>query len=224
MRPRATAVVLAIALLAGMPGAWAVRQLAVLALFENKALLQVDGERRLLRAGETSPDGVTLISADSGQAVIEVDGRQETLTLGMSGHFPGSEEAAESPSWGGPETVSLWADGSGFFYASGRINDYPVRFLVDTGANSIAMNAELARRIGIDLQQGQRGVATTAGGITPMVGVTLSEVTVGGITLRDVKAGVLMGPFPEIPLLGMSFLGRLDMVREGHRMDLKRRY
>jgi aspartyl protease family protein len=49
-------------------------------------------------------------------------------------------------------------------------------------------------------------------------------VTVGGINIKNVQAGVVIGSFPLEPLLGMSFLSQLDMVREGNRMDLKRRY
>ena len=208
--------------MAGALSAAGVERLTLLALFKNKALLHVDGERRMLATGETSPEGVTLVSADSEQAVVRIDGRQEVLKLGMVARFPGASDDV-SPSWDGPESLTLWAEDDGFFYASGRINGVPVRFLVDTGANTIALNQRYAERIGIDYRKGQRGVASTASGVTPMYLVKLDQVSIGEITLHDVDAGVLLSDHPDVPLLGMSFLGKLDMVRDGKRLDLKRR-
>lgn len=211
-----------LALCLALPAA-AVDSLTLLALFEGKAMIHIDGRQRLLHTGETSPEGVTLISADSRQAVVEVDGEREVLQLGLTGVFPDTD-AAPDPAWAGPDSVSLWADQNGFFYVSGLINGYPVRFLVDTGATTIAMNSRLAARIGIDYQGGKRGLANTAGGVTEVFGVELDTVEIGGIRLHNVEAGVINGTHPTTPLLGMSFLGELDMVREGNRMELKRRY
>lgn len=200
----------------------AVDALTLLALFDDKALLHIDGQQRLMHTGETSPEGVLLVSSHAQEAVVEIAGRRETLQLGMAATFPGGA-AEPQPAWTGPQSVSLWADQRGFFFVSGMINDYPVRFLVDTGATMIAMSGELAARIGIDYRSGQRGFANTAGGVTQMYGVGLNTVTIGGITLSDVQGGVIEGSHPEQPLLGMSFLGQLDMVRTGNRMELKRR-
>ncbi len=200
----------------------AVDQLQLLALFENKALLNVDGQRRLMHAGETSPEGLLLVSANTDQAVVEVSGRREVLRLGFAATIPGSE-AKSDPTWKGLASISLWADPSGFFYVPGLINGYPVRFLVDTGATTVALSSEMAERIGIDYTKGQKGIARTASGVTPMYGLDLKSVAVGGIKLNNVSAGVIIGAYPTVPLLGMSFLGQLDMVREGNRLDLKRR-
>lgn len=215
----------AFALLCSMMGAGSaagVEKLTLLALFKDKVLLHVDGERRLIAKGETSPEGIQLVSADSDHAVVIVDGRREVLELGMVSTFPGASDDV-SPAWDGPERLTLWAEDDGFFYASGRINDTPVRFLVDTGANTIALNQSAAERIGIDYRNGRRGVATTASGVAPMYLVKLDRVSIGEITLHDVDAGVLLSEHPAVPLLGMSFLGKLDMEREGKRLELKRR-
>lgn len=206
----------------GAPLAYAVEKLTVLALFEGKVLLHVDGERRLIAEGETSPEGITLVDGDSDHAVVEIDGREEVLELGMVTSFPGAADDV-SPAWDGPQQLTLWAEDDGFFYASGAINGFAVRFLVDTGANTIAINRSLAERIGVDYRQGKQGVATTASGVTPMYLVTLDRVSIGEITLRNVDAGVLLGSQPDVPLLGMSFLGKLDMNRTGNRLELKRR-
>ena len=199
---------------------YADRQINLLALFEDKAIVHIDGVRRLLVVGEASPEGVTLVTTESERAVVEFDGRRETLMLGMVAVFPGTGQAAA----GETESVLLWADPRGFFYADGAINGYPVRFLVDTGATTVAISSDLARRIGIELSDGQPWVANTAGGMARMVRITLDRVSVGDIAVRDVDAGVIIGSHPTTPLLGMSFLGEVDMVRQGNEMELKTRY
>lgn len=209
-------------MLLSAPAAPAVETLRLLALFEDKALLHVDGEGRMMTAGETSPEGVTLVRTGSESVTVMVDDKREVLKLGMMTSFPGASEDV-SPAWDGKEKLTLWQEDDGFFYAGGDINGEPVRFLVDTGANTIALSRRHAERIGIDYRSGEQGMATTASGVTPMYLVTLEEVSVGEITLRDVRAGVLLGDYPDIPLLGMSFLGKLDMVRDGERLELKRR-
>ncbi|RKZ34041.1 MAG: TIGR02281 family clan AA aspartic protease, partial [Gammaproteobacteria bacterium] len=55
--------------------AQAVEKVSVQALFKDMAVLVVDGKRRTLRSGQTSPEGIKLISADSKQAVLEIDGK-----------------------------------------------------------------------------------------------------------------------------------------------------
>lgn len=220
--PRLVAFVLLSAGMAWASAAFGVEKLTLLALFKDKALLHIDGKERVLVKGQTSPEGVELVSADSDRAVVIVDGRREVLKLGMVARFPGAFDDV-SPSWSGPESLTLWAHDDGFFYAPGRINGVSVRFLVDTGSNTVAMNRSYADRIGIDYRDGQKRMASTASGVVPMYLVKLDEISIGNITLHDVEAGVLMSNYPEVPLLGMSFLGKLDMMRDGKRLDLKRR-
>jgi aspartyl protease family protein len=179
--------------------------------------VRIDGERRVLRAGETSPEGVRLVQADTQRAEIEIDGRREVLPLGVVvAPMTASPAAAE---------VTLYKGPGGFFFANGAINGRTVKFLVDTGANTVALNSATARRLGIDyLKQGRVGVASTAGGMVKMYQVVLPRVSVGQISLSNVAAGVIEGPHPDVPLLGMSFLGKLEMKRDGRRMDLVQKY
>jgi aspartyl protease family protein len=53
--------------------------------------------------------------------------------------------------------------------------------------------------------------------------LTLEKVEVGAIVLYNVEAGVLDGPYPHEALLGMSFLGRLNMKRDGEQLELSQR-
>jgi aspartyl protease family protein len=195
----------------------ALSDITLYALFRDKAILHIDGSRRVLAVGGLSPEGVRLISTDTAadEAVIEKDGKRQTLRLGVV--IAAFQTTTR-------ESVTLYADDSGFFHADGSINGRPVRFLVDTGANTIAINTALARSAGIDYLRGEPGLARTASGYARVYGVTLDTVKVGDIVVHNVKAGVIDGPQPEVPLLGMSFLGALDMKREGNKMELTRRY
>jgi aspartyl protease family protein len=203
--------------LGDLPDARSEPEVRVLALMDGKAILDVSGVRRVLAEGEVSPEGVQLVEATTEHAVVEVDGHRRTLALELI-HAPIIDR--ERPA---AESVVLWAGPDGFFHVDGSINGYPVRFLVDTGASTIALSGELARRVGLRFEDGTPGFAHTAGGIASMVHVTLSSVSIGPLTIRDVDAGVIPGGFPSEPLLGMSFLGQLDMVREGQRLELRKR-
>ena len=67
-------------------------------------------------------------------------------------------------------------------------------------------------------------MASTAASMVPMYSVKLDSVTVGDITLYNVGAGVIEGDHPTDVLLGMSFLGRVEMKRDGDKMELTKRY
>jgi len=204
-------------LLTLLPAVAGAADITLFALFKDKAILQVEGARRVLATGAVSPEGVKLVSTDTQaeEAVVELNGKRETLRLGVV--VSAFQSAAR-------ESVTLFADTSGFFHAEGSINGAAVTFLVDTGANTIAINSATAKRAGIDYTKGHAGTARTASGYARMYGVRLATVKVGEIVLRNVEAGVIDGPQPETPLLGMSFLSALEMKREGNKMELTRRY
>jgi len=191
-------------------------KLRVLALSWDKAILEVDGTRRVLAVGETSPEGVRLVAADTGSAVVEVAGRRETIPLGVvTAPLNTASDAA---------STVLWAGSDGFFHAEGSINGAAVTFLVDTGATTVALSRRTAERIGLDFDDAPQGLGSTAGGVVRVFRVTLNTVRVGDITLYNVSAGVVDGAHPEVPLLGMSFLNRLEMRRDGGRMELIQKY
>ena len=200
-----------------MSAPWAADTVSIYALFNGKAILLVDGSRRVLKVGDESPEGIRLISAstETDEAVIEINGKRSVLKLGV---------VVSSFNNSTPASATLWAGDRGFFHADGSINGVPVTFLVDTGANTIAMNSATARRIGLAYEKGQAGIATTASGYVRVYRLTLDLVKVGEIELRNIEAGVIDGPQPDTPLLGMSFLGRLEMRRDGDKMQLIKKY
>jgi aspartyl protease family protein len=96
-------------------------------------------------------------------------------------------------------------------------------FLVDTGATAIAINAAEARRIGLDYKSGQAISVGTAAGVVPAWRVKFNTVKVGGITVNQVE-GMVVESGLSVPLLGMSFLNRMEMKRDGPTMTLIQRY
>lgn len=189
----------------------------VFALSKNVVILNIDGQRRVLRRNDVSPEGVKLIHATTDQAVVEIEGVQHVLQQNMVAQPVGKIDRRRGKS------STLIADKNGFFYANGTINGRSVRFLVDTGANTIAMSSVTARQLGLDTRRGQPGRAATASGMTDFVAITLNSVSVGDIKVNDVRAAVLAGSHPRVPLLGGSFLRHVKMTQEGNRMQLEQR-
>ncbi len=175
-------------------------------LFNNAALLDIDGERHLLKAGKSSPEGVKLISANSHETILEVNGKR--MTLGLSQRISTSFTVAEK------HEIRLAASSSGHYVTPGRINGLPVEFMVDTGATFVSMNLPTAKHLGINYRAGKEGYADTANGRTTVYVVTLAAVSVGDVEVKNVRATVHLGNFPSLILLGNSYLSRVEMARE----------
>ena len=185
----------------------------------NKALLVIDGGKpRWLTVGETSPAGVKLVSVSGETAVVELGGTRETLTLGQHARLAVNARAANV------QSVVLTADSRGHFPATGAINGIGVRFLVDTGASLISMSSSEAKRLGINFTAGQKTATMTANGVVPTYRVKLDEVRLGDVTLNNVDGMVHVGDALPIVLLGMSFLNRMEMKRDGEKMVLTKRF
>jgi aspartyl protease family protein len=195
----------------------AVDSVRVKALFPNKAMVEIDGQTRVLKVGKTSPEGVTLISADSKEAVLEVNGETKSYTL--DNQIGGTLSAPEKAEVRIPRGVR------GDYSTVGSINGRTVNFLVDTGASSIAMSEVEAKRLGIPYWlKGEKAGVQTASGFAGAYRITLDEVRVGEIALRQVEAYVVEGNNPVRVLLGMSFLGRLEMENTGNIMVLRTKF
>jgi aspartyl protease family protein len=198
-------------------GAAQATEVSLVGLYSGKALVVIDGGRpHSIAVGVKTPEGVKLLALEEGAAQIEIDGRKQRLMVGQNSVSAGNDtrEAA---------IVSLTADSAGHFFTVGTVNGAPVRFLVDTGATLIAMGKTDASRANVDYQKGQPSMAMTANGPTRVWKVTLNSVRVGDVMLNQVDAAVHEQDLP-IVLLGMSFLNRMEMKRDGQAMTLKKRY
>jgi aspartyl protease family protein len=192
---------------------------SVIGLFSGRAVLVIDGGKpRTLKAGETSPEGVRLINASSESAVVEIGGKRQTLVLGQSGYVAAPNNGPAGAS------VTLSADTRGHFVTTGAINGNSIQFMVDTGATAVTLSSDDARRLGINYLAGPRSYSQTANGVVPVYRITLDSVRVGDVTVNNVDAIVIEGHVLPIALLGMSFLNRMEMKRDGMTMTLIKRY
>ncbi|GLS27887.1 TIGR02281 family clan AA aspartic protease [Marinibactrum halimedae] len=183
-------------------------KITVKGLFAGSAVLEINGQQRLLKQGKTSPEGVKLISANSKMAVVEVSGQRHTLKLsqGIAGAYKAPEK----------KDVRILSSQGGHFYTNGNINGQSVNFLVDTGATFISMNQSTADRLNIDYRSGRRAQSHTANGMAQIYVVSLRAVEIGGLVVNNVQASVHLGSSPETVLLGNSFLSKMNMKTEGN--------
>jgi aspartyl protease family protein len=189
----------------------------VVGLFAGKALVEIDRAAPKLMSVGQRVGGVKLLSADSQQAVFEIDGKRATLRMGQS-ISGGAPKSSAKP------MLTLSASSGGHFVADGTINGASTRFLVDTGATSVAMSSDEARRLGVRYLQGEPTFVGTANGTARAYRLKLDSVRIGDIKLHHVDAAVVEGSSPPIVLLGMSFLNRMEMKRSGSTLTLIQQY
>lgn len=194
----------------------------VVGLFNNKAILTINGGApQTLSAGQEK-QGVKLISADSGAATFVIEGKRQVLHMGQAASVgagaavAGNEEGPNSP-------VTLFADSSGHFRGQMIANGTAMKYLVDTGATTLAMNVNDAQAAGIDYKSGERVAVGTANGVSTAYMAKVDKLKIGTITLYNVDVGVVEGGLSEV-LLGMNVLSRMEMKQEDSKLTLKRKY
>ncbi len=198
-------------LLAG--GAASARDIVVVGLMADRAVLKVDGQTLLLKLGE-SVDDLKLTAVNASEARLRIGGREERFVLGQDRGGIRSDSGA-----GG--AVELSGNHHGQFQAGGMINGRTVQFLIDTGASSVSMSRSQAARLGVDFRRfGKPAVSHTANGMVNCWVVLLDKVKVGPIVVSSVEATVRDLDDESPILLGMSFLGRVKMEHSDNRLKL----
>jgi len=208
-------------LLCIMSTAISAAEIKLLALFNNRAMVSVDGGKQIVLKVGVEKQGVRLISANSQtkKAVVMVGGKEKTLALGSGSYTSGYAKSKQA------KQVQIVKNNYGMYTTPGSINGRAVYFLVDTGATSVAMNANEAKRLGIPFRlKGIKTQVSTASGVARAYAIKLKKVQVGTIKLTNVDAVVVDGTSPTEVLLGMSFLGQLQVLHEGNRLIIKKKY
>lgn len=127
-----------------------------------------------------------------------------------SGSAPAGRRSDESRHAGGA-VVEIPAGPNGHFHVTAEINGRPIEVMVDSGASIVAMPYEDAERAGIYVKDSDfTGRVSTANGTGRIAPVTIEKVSIGDITVRNVRAAVAEPGRLNTTLLGMSFLGRLQ--------------
>lgn len=192
-------------------------QVNIVGLFNDKAVVIINGGKpKTLSIGQTS-DGVKLIAANSTIATLLIEGKTKQLGMGQAASVGGSATTANA-------TVTLYANAEGHFISDCQINGATLKFLLDTGATSVALNSGDAKFANIDYKSGTPVQVNTANGVVNAYHVTIANLKIGSITLSQVEANVVEGGSPSIVLLGMSALSRLDMKRQDIALTLTKKY
>lgn len=188
----------------------------VQALMPGMVVLFIDGERVTLKKDNTTQQGVRLISSSTESALLEINGVRKTLLMGssVSTTFTQREIISEQ----------LIADNSGMFRTHGSINGQNIAFLVDTGASAVAMSAAHARQLGIQYRLiGSPVKTSTASGIADGWSLNLDSVRLGALVEKNVRGVVVDGDYPSQVLLGMTFLNRMKVDKEGKKMVISKK-
>lgn len=185
----------------------------------SKALLVVNGGAPKALAAGDAYQGVKVISVSPDHTVVEVGGKRQTVTLG------GAPVSIGGSGGGGANgtQIILSAGPGGHFVTQGSINGRSTQFMVDTGATSVAMGADEARRMGIKFEDGQAFYGSTANGVVKGYRVNLTSVRIQDVEVFNVDAAVLPQGMPHI-LLGNSFLTRFQMKRDNDTLTLTKRF
>ena len=192
-------------------------QVNIVGLFNDKAVVIINGGKpKTLSIGQTS-DGVKLIAANSTIATLLIEGKTKQLGMGQAASVGGSATSANA-------SVTLYANADGHFISDCQINGATLKFLLDTGATSVALNSGDAKFANIDYKSGSPVQVSTANGVVNAYHVTIANLKIGSITLSQVEANVVEGGSPSIVLLGMSALSRLDMKRQDIALTLTKKY
>lgn len=109
------------------------------------------------------------------------------------------------------EETQITRDESGQFHLTAQVNGQDTRFLVDTGADTVALTEADARNLGVEFNASDyQPIGRSASGVARGVKVQIDRFQVGEDEFRNVDAIVLEGL--ETNLLGQSLLRRLGRV------------
>jgi len=206
------------ALMALLPLLARAQSVALTGIMGQRALLVIDGAAPAVLAPGDQREGVTLISAQGDQAVVEVKGSRQSLRVG---DVPVVRMAAAAGA--GATRIVLPAGPGGHFISSGQINGASVRFLVDTGATDVSMSIQEADRIGLQYRAGQPITMSTANGLVQGYQVHLDTVRLSGVEVYNVEAIVAPSSMPYV-LLGNTFLTHFQLKQENDSLTLDKRF
>jgi aspartyl protease family protein len=135
---------------------------------------------------------------------------QPVAQLSVSAPAPAAPSAKPTTQW--RAETRLTPGPGGHFHTTALVNGQPVDFIVDTGATTIALTIEDARRIGLAVEPSTfTEVGVGAGGPVRGQEVTIDSVSVDGREVRTLRGVVLEGL--QDSLLGQSYLTRIGEVR-----------
>ena len=116
-------------------------------------------------------------------------------------------EAVGTPVTEGQETrIPMAIDGH--FWVDARLNGHDVKFLVDSGATMTTIDRKTAQAAGVDISPRRDQFVRTGNGVIRVASGRADNLTVGGITRRDVALEI--ADHDDLNVLGMNYLSSLS--------------
>ncbi len=115
--------------------------------------------------------------------------------------------------------VKLKQNRYGHYVVTGKINNSPVTFLLDTGATLISIPEKVANQL--KLKKGYPTQSRTANGTITVYSTRLNLVSIGAIKLTNIRATINPHMEGDEILLGMSFMKHLEMIQKGKELILR---
>lgn len=173
---------------------------------------------RLLLTAFAAILAMSLVAAMFGRASLGASASAPTVVASADAKRGGPADDTE-----GADRVTVARDGSGQFHIGGKVNRSDADFLVDTGADVVALTVATAEEAGIPVDPaGFQPMMETASGTGRGARYTVDELEIAGRPFRDVDVVVLEGLSTN--LLGQTMLRRLGRVELlGDRMVIERR-
>lgn len=193
----------------------------IVALSKNKAVI-VDGvaNQRILNVGDSTKSGLKLVSANSSIAIFK-DPNGKLVSLGINDEIivlPKKANTLDDDS----EIIELTKNNE--YLTTVNINGKDVSAVIDTGANFVALNSNMANQLGIPYTNNSTKINASTASDRSVDGyqITLNKIKLGKIELSNIEAIVLEGNNPEVVLIGMSFLKNLELKHLGNRLEIKK--
>lgn len=172
-----------------------------------------DGAKVSISGGLSIRAGVTTL------AQFSVSGsRPEQFSVAYSTTRPSNAQDVRPPTQViGRGSLDLQQTREGHYFSSGAVNGFPVVFMVDTGATTVAISSVIASRAGIQ-NCVPRTFSTANGNINACVAI-VSEVSFGGFRLTDIEVAIMPNMSGDA-LLGMNVLRNFRIEQTGKAMRI----
>jgi len=150
----------------------------------------------------------------------------DTPQTGATLHPMKSLSSIKNPSFNMDKNVLEvpYQDKHGSMLVNVRINNIPMRFILDTGASLVILSPNMAKKAHIDMQAGKFITLQTANGLVRAPQVSIDSVQLGRWQQHHIAAAVqAIGGQQDVGLLGMSFLNayRMSLDHQRHIITLE---
>lgn len=198
-------------------------QIKIVALSKNKiVIVDKSANRKILKVGDTTSNGLTLVSSTSTVAVFK-DENGKLISMGINNDISSSYAYNKVEPDPNIEKININKDNQ--YLTTIKINNQDASAILDTGANFVTLNSTIAKKLNLSYKNdvNKINVATASSNKTEGYKIVIPSIKLGNIELNNIESIVIEGEHPPMVLIGMSFLKTLDLQYLGDHMEIKKR-